>query len=235
MRRVLGAAPLTTDSLGAALRTLREASGLTGDVVARRASMSAGKLSKIENNKVRPTLQDVDLILSALSISAEAKEQFLDTTRAEATEATAWRLLRRMGPWKHQNTIKAIETSTTVLRLFQGQLVPGLLQTPEYASAVFSVPPVLPEETRGRTVAARIERQETLHDPQRSFRFLIREHVLRWQVAIIGHPPAAPDGHRFHLARGLAIFPSTHKPSACLIPAASQWPRRRTLSAVALC
>ncbi|MGW3950708.1 helix-turn-helix domain-containing protein [Streptomyces sp. NPDC004752] len=54
----MGAAPLTSDSLGTALRALRETSGLTGDVVARRASMSAGKLSKIENGRVRPTIQD---------------------------------------------------------------------------------------------------------------------------------------------------------------------------------
>ncbi|WP_258025022.1 helix-turn-helix domain-containing protein [Streptomyces bambusae] len=164
------------------MRALRETSGLTGDVVARRASMSAGKLSKIENGKVRPTVQDVDLVLSALGVSQAVKDEFLNTARAEATEAMAWRLLRRMGPWKHQNTIKAIEAGTRTLRLFQGQLVPGLLQTPEYASAVFSVPPVLPAETRARTVAARIERQETLHDPERTFRFLICEHVLRWRV-----------------------------------------------------
>ncbi|MBT2488117.1 helix-turn-helix domain-containing protein [Streptomyces sp. ISL-96] len=172
-----------TESLGTALRTLREASGLTGDVVARRASMSAGKLSKLETGKVRPTVQDVDLILTALGISAEAKEQFLATARTEATEATAWRLLRRMGPWKHQKTIQAIEASTSALRLFQGQLIPGLLQTPEYANAVFSLPPALPDETRVKTVAARLERQAALYDPDRSFHFLICEHVLRWLIS----------------------------------------------------
>lgn len=71
--------------------------------------MSAGKLSKIENGRTLPTVQDVDLVLSALGVSEAVKEQFLATARAEATEATAWRLLRRMGPWKHQNAIKAIE------------------------------------------------------------------------------------------------------------------------------
>ncbi|MFE9556577.1 helix-turn-helix domain-containing protein [Streptomyces sp. NPDC006703] len=80
------------------MRALRDASGLTGDSVARRASMSAGKLSKIENGKVRPTVQDVDLVLTAIGVSQEVKEEFLAAARAEATEATAWRLLRRMGP-----------------------------------------------------------------------------------------------------------------------------------------
>ncbi|MGP4083938.1 helix-turn-helix domain-containing protein [Streptomyces sp. KR55] len=178
----MGAASLTTESIGRALRALREASGLTGDAVARRASMSAGKLSKIENGRTLPTVQDVDLILSAFGVSDAVKEQFLATARAEVTEATAWRLLRRMGPWKHQNTIKAIEANTAALRLFQGQLIPGLLQTPEYATAVFSLPPALPDETRARTVAARMERQATLYEEGRSFSFVICEHVLRWLI-----------------------------------------------------
>ncbi|WP_341830035.1 helix-turn-helix transcriptional regulator [Streptomyces liangshanensis] len=170
------------DSIGKALRALRDTSGLTGDTVARRASMSAGKLSKIENGRTLPTVQDVDLVLSALGVSEEVKEQFLTTARAEVTEATAWRLLRRMGPWKHQNTIRAIEAGTAGLRLFQGQLIPGLLQTPEYATAVFSLPPALPDETRARTVTARLERQATLYEEGRSFHFVICEHVLRWLV-----------------------------------------------------
>ncbi len=91
--------------------------------------MSAGKLSKIENGRVRPTVQDVDLVLSALGVSQEVKDEFLATARAEAAEATALRLLRRMGSWNHQKTIRAIEANTTTLRLFQGQLIPGLLQT----------------------------------------------------------------------------------------------------------
>ncbi|MFE9169464.1 DUF5753 domain-containing protein [Streptomyces kebangsaanensis] len=73
-------------------------------------------------------------------------------------------------------------TSTKALRLFQGQLIPGLLQTPEYATAVFSLPPALPDETKARTVAARLERQAALYEDGRSFHFVICEHVLRWLI-----------------------------------------------------
>ncbi|MEE1772198.1 hypothetical protein PUR34_29555 [Streptomyces sp. JV185] len=62
--------------------------------------MSAGKLSKIETGKVRPTFQDVDLVLTVIDVSQEVKEEFLAAARAEATDVTAWRLLRRTGPWK---------------------------------------------------------------------------------------------------------------------------------------
>lgn len=86
--------------------------------------MSAGKLSKIETGKVRPTVQDVDLVLTATGVSREVKAEFLAAARAEATEATAWRLLRRMGPWKHQKTIRAIEAGTTTLRALPGTAHP---------------------------------------------------------------------------------------------------------------
>ncbi|WP_435650921.1 helix-turn-helix domain-containing protein [Kitasatospora purpeofusca] len=170
------------EDIGKALRALRDASGLTGDTVARSAAMSPGKLSKIERGKVLPSVVDVDLILTALGVSAAAKEQFLEQARVAATEETAWRLIHRTGLWKHQQAIQAIEQRTTELRLFQGQLIPGLLQTPEYISAVFDLLPDLSEESRIRTTTARLARQQALHDPGRSFRFLICEHVLRWRI-----------------------------------------------------
>ncbi|WP_341846019.1 helix-turn-helix transcriptional regulator [Streptomyces rubellomurinus] len=61
------------NDLGKALRALRIASDKTAETVARRASMSPAKLSKIENGRTLPSVQDVDLILSALGISDEAK------------------------------------------------------------------------------------------------------------------------------------------------------------------
>ncbi len=120
--------------------------------------MSPGKLSKIEHGKALPSVVDVDLILSALGVSAAAKEQFLEQARVAATEETAWRLIHRTGFWKHQQAVQAIEQRTTELRLFQGQLIPGLLQTPEYISAVFDLLPDLSEESRIRTTAARLAR-----------------------------------------------------------------------------
>ncbi len=144
--------------------------------------MSAGKLSKIEHGKVLPSVMDVDLILTALGVSEAAKEQFREQARVAATEETAWRLIHRTGFWKHQRAIEAIEQRTAELRLFQGQLIPGLLQTPEYISAVFDLLPELSEESRIRTTAARLARQQALHDRSRSFHFLICEHVLRWRI-----------------------------------------------------
>ncbi|MBO1413904.1 helix-turn-helix transcriptional regulator [Streptomyces sp. FH025] len=170
------------NDLGKALRALRIASDKTAETIARRASMSPAKLSKIENAKTLPSVQDVDLILTALGISGEAKAEFLEAARSAATEEMAWRELRRMGHWKHQQAIKAIESQTTVLRLFQGQLVPGLLQSAEYVAAVFALDAELSKESKAKTIAARLERQTVLYDRHREFHFIICEHVLRWRV-----------------------------------------------------
>ncbi|MFD7537220.1 helix-turn-helix domain-containing protein [Streptomyces sp. NPDC059819] len=167
--------------LGAALRALRQASGKEAKAVARSAVMSTAKLSKIENGRVAPATADVERILTALEVSPEIKAEYLAVARAQATEATAWRLFRRMGYSKKQEQIRALEFSMTLLRLFQPSLVPGLLQTPEYIRAVLE-PKGLTDEQLSRTVAARIERQRVLYDTGKTLRFVLTEPVLRWRL-----------------------------------------------------
>ncbi|GAA0955084.1 helix-turn-helix transcriptional regulator [Nonomuraea longicatena] len=167
--------------MSAALRELREASGLPAKAVARSAVMSPSKLSKIENGHRAPSLADVERILTALEVSEEVKAGFMRAARIAATEATAWRLYRRMGPHKKQMQIKAVEAQTEVLRLFQCSAIPGLLQTPEYVRAVVARHDYSPEEIT-RTVGARLERQAVLYENGRSFNFLLTESVLRWRI-----------------------------------------------------
>ncbi|KQX71240.1 helix-turn-helix transcriptional regulator [Streptomyces sp. Root1310] len=175
--------------LGAALRALRQASGKEAKAVARSAVMSTAKLSKIENGRVAPATADVERILTALDVSPEIKAEYLAVARAQATEAIAWRLFRRMGYHKKQEQIRALESSMTLLRLFQPSLVPGLLQTPEYIRAVLE-PKGLTDEQLSRTVSARIERQRVLYDTSKALHFVVTEPVLRWRLL----PPAMMAG-----------------------------------------
>ncbi|MDQ0959419.1 transcriptional regulator with XRE-family HTH domain [Streptomyces sp. B4I13] len=175
--------------LGAAMRALRQASGKEAKAVARSAVMSTAKLSKIENGRVAPATADVERILTALDVSPEIKAEYLAVARAQATEATAWRLFRRMGYHKKQEQIRALESSMTLLRLFQPSLVPGLLQTPEYIRSVLE-PKSLTDEQLSRTVSARIERQRVLYDTSKVLHFVVTEPVLRWRLL----PPAMMAG-----------------------------------------
>ncbi|KUO19005.1 regulator [Streptomyces dysideae] len=167
--------------LGSALRALRQASGKEAKAVARGAAMSASKLSKIENGSVMPSVVDMEHILTAIGVSEGVKAEYMSVARAAATEATAWRLYQRLGYHRKQQQIQAIEARTTLLRLFQPALVPGLLQTPEYVQAVLGRKQ-LSEEQLARAVGARLARQRILYEPGRQLRFIVTEPVLRWRV-----------------------------------------------------
>ncbi|MEU9789824.1 helix-turn-helix transcriptional regulator [Streptomyces sparsogenes] len=167
--------------LGAALRALREASGKEAKAVARSAVMSTSKLSKIERGNVAPSVTDVDRVLTAIGVSDAVKAKYMAVARAEATETTAWRLVRRMGHYRKQQQTKALETQMKLLRLFQPALIPGLLQTPEYIRAVLSRHD-LGDEQLARTMSVRIERQSVLYDASKDLRFIITEPVLRWRI-----------------------------------------------------
>lgn len=143
--------------------------------------MSASKLSKIETGKAAPSVVDVERILTTIGVSDEVKTEYLEAVRTESTEATAWRLIRRMGVHKAQHQTRSLEAHMALLRLFQPALVPGLLQTPEYIRAILSRHD-LGEDALTRTIGARIERQQVLYDSTKELHFIITEPVLRWRI-----------------------------------------------------
>jgi transcriptional regulator with XRE-family HTH domain len=167
--------------LGTALRALRQASGKEAKAVARSAVMSSSKLSKIETGKVAPSVVDVEQILTAIGVSEEVKAEYLEVARAASTEATAWRLIQRMGLHKAQQQVRSLEAQMSVLKLFQPALIPGLLQTPEYIRAILSRHN-LGEEVTARTASTRLERQQALYDESKTLHFIITENVLRWRI-----------------------------------------------------
>ncbi|MFE4974687.1 helix-turn-helix domain-containing protein [Kitasatospora sp. NPDC056651] len=167
--------------LGPALRELRKTSGMEAKAVARGAVMSQSKLSKIETGKISPTVMDVERILTAMGVPGEIKVEYMAAARAEATEATAWRLVRRLGYHRKQQQIKALDESAEIIRVFQPSLVPGLLQTPEYMRAVFERKDLSEKQLSG-AVSGRLARQRALYDVGKTLQFLITEPVLRWRL-----------------------------------------------------
>ncbi|WP_228565999.1 DUF5753 domain-containing protein [Nocardia sp. SYP-A9097] len=91
-----------------------------------------------------------------------------------------------------QDDVRAFEEDAQVVLNFQPALVPGLLQTADYARRVFATfdPPYAPEALAA-ALAARLERQRVLYDPAKRFEFLITEAALRFR----------PGPHRVLLAQ----------------------------------
>ncbi|MFC4135830.1 DUF5753 domain-containing protein [Hamadaea flava] len=84
--------------------------------------------------------------------------------------------------WKTNNDLVA---DASIIRHFETAWIPGLLQTPAYARAVFTEMAnmhVLDVRNEDSAVAARLARQPHLYDPSKRFEFILCEPVLRWRT-----------------------------------------------------
>ena len=87
----------------------------------------------------------------------------------------------RPGSLTSQRRWSDAEAETAVVRDFAGLIVPGLLQTPAYARAVFEAGGQNAEAVE-TNVADRMERQARLDDPEHRFVEVMTEGALRWHI-----------------------------------------------------
>jgi transcriptional regulator with XRE-family HTH domain len=140
--------------IGQQLRILREAAGIPAYDAARRLRCVEGKIYHLETGRtlIRPAELEVLLTL----YGALDRLEVLDTIRAEANQK-GWWTIHKQPPWL--NTYLGLEDGATSISRFTQELVPGMLQTEEYARALNSLPGVsLPDPENDRNVAARLER-----------------------------------------------------------------------------
>jgi transcriptional regulator with XRE-family HTH domain len=166
------------DQLRAELMRLRMQAGLGGRPLAGRVGVTQATVSRIERGQTLPSLPVVRSWLDACRADEETRVKVLVLAEAVHTASRGWsELLDEHG--HAQREFRAREASSTWVQNFQPTVVPGLLQTPEYARAVLRL---------GRTrdveagVAERVARQAVLHEAGRRFSFLLAERVLRWPV-----------------------------------------------------
>jgi transcriptional regulator with XRE-family HTH domain len=165
------------EKLGAALRALREAAGLTGTEAAQRTHMSQPKISKIETAVLLPSVDDVETLVTLYRAEPAQREELLELASAlHATYESARTIIRR-GAARKQRQIAAIEAQTAHVRTFQLALIPGLLQTAEYMRRVFGSG--MDPADVARMVTARQERQRGLYDASKRFTFVLTEGALR--------------------------------------------------------
>ncbi|KNE83466.1 MULTISPECIES: helix-turn-helix domain-containing protein [Streptomyces] len=124
--------------LGDELRRLREAAAMTTSQAADALDCTKGKISRIENGRVTVRLPDLTAMLQAYQVSDPGLRERLSTLARKANRR------RREGWWNEYAPVLAdtyrdyiaLEAMAGAIRTFQAQLVPGLLQTPDYIRAV---------------------------------------------------------------------------------------------------
>lgn len=169
--------------LAAELMRLREAAGLTREDVADRLGWSTSKLWRVETARTRAHHGDAADLLDIYGVTGERRDALTKLAR----EA------RRRGWWHSYADVLAggfetyvdLEAEASSIRTYEAQLVPGLLQTPEYAHAVLTAAWVRiePEEI-DRRLAFRMRRQELARtrDKPLALWAVVDEAVLRRAV-----------------------------------------------------
>jgi transcriptional regulator with XRE-family HTH domain len=145
--------------LGAQLRRLRDLAGISRDEAGYHIRASGSKISRLELGRVSFKERDVADLLDLYAVVGEQKDQLLQLTH-EANATPWWQKYREVVPDWFQVYV-GLEEAAALIRIYEVQFVPGLLQTEDYARAVVmqGAPSLSPEEIDSR-VAVRMGRQK---------------------------------------------------------------------------
>lgn len=168
--------------LGAQLRRLREAAGATREDAAHRIRASAPKISRMELGRVRFKERDLLDLLALYGVGDEAEQEEFAALARRANADGWWQRDRDLLPTWFEPFL-GMEQAATLIRAFETQFVPGLLQTQEYARAVVRLGH--PQDRKvERRVQLRLRRQEVLDGaPPPRVWAVLDEAVLRRRVA----------------------------------------------------
>ncbi|MGN2638958.1 helix-turn-helix domain-containing protein [Nocardia takedensis] len=173
-------------AFGARLRELRTTAHLTGAELARRAEWHPAKVSRIEHGNQNPS--DRDLVTWCNICAPDLSELLLPDLRAALANVealwTEWRRLAAAGHAQQQRRRATAEASTRLIRNYEPALIPGLLQTEQYARALLTtaIAFVGGLDDIDRAVAARLQRQQILRQGTRRILILLGEQALYTNV-----------------------------------------------------
>ncbi|MFD6278844.1 helix-turn-helix domain-containing protein [Streptomyces sp. NPDC060209] len=164
--------------LGQELRRLREIKGMTAEEVAERLLVSQSKISRLENGRRSISQRDVRDLCGVYEVE---DHRVVDSLMQMAKDS------RQQGWWHAFGDIPysvyiGLETDAESLRVYEPQVVPGLLQTRGYAEALINgaLPEAPPSDIEKR-VNVRARRQDRVNAPEHPLRLwaVIDESALR--------------------------------------------------------
>jgi transcriptional regulator with XRE-family HTH domain len=174
-RRTLQSSVVCRRELAVLLRTRRTERGMTFEQVAEHLMCSQSKVRQMENGFRAGTVRDVRDLCDLYDVTEAAERDYLmDLARAG-----------KQRDWGHSyglpfSTYVGLEVAAASIKVYESAVVPGLLQTEDYARAVLKTwEAILGPEVVEQRVQDRLNRQRQLSraDPPRA-RFIVAEEVL---------------------------------------------------------
>ncbi len=170
-------------SLGVRLRDIRRDAGLSGTVLARLSGWQPSKITKIEHGRQTPSEEDLRVWCEHCRALAELPD-LIAAVRSIETQFAEWRRIMRSGTRRRQEASAAVYERARLFRIYEPAVVPGLLQTREYAVAVLLtfIDFVRAPQDAEEGADARLERQRVLTHGDRRFHMLLGEQTLHTNV-----------------------------------------------------
>lgn len=164
------------------LRRLREQANLTCEEVGGRLECSGTRISRMETGRISIKPGDVRELLEVYGVTGAEADALVHLAR-EARRKGWWHTYGQVLPTWFEAYI-GLEAEAARLRDFQPLVIPGLLQTEDYARAVLrAAPDAGSTEDIDRQVALRMERQAVLgQGSPPDLWVVLSESVLRVQV-----------------------------------------------------
>jgi hypothetical protein len=150
--------------LGHYLRGLRESRGMSPATAGHHIRAHTSKISRMETAHVSLKARDVEDLLTLYGVAEKERAEIAVMVQRSA-QADWWQSYGEVVPdWLQQ--LIGLERDAHVIRTYETQFVPGLLQTEAYAHAVvLSGHRLAPQEEVEQRVALRMERQQRMKEP----------------------------------------------------------------------
>lgn len=191
------------------LRQLREQHGWTLEQTVERlraigGKWSTSKVSRIEKREHGVKSYDVERLLDVYEVTDANTREWVLGLSERAGERGYWIPIRKDLPEDFHELLN-VEATLLARRQLESNVVPGLLQTPDYARAlVTGVNPGLDFEVAERRVLARMARQRVLNRPKP-----LQYHVILDET-VLTRPVGTPSVLRGQLAKLVDAAESTH-------------------------
>jgi transcriptional regulator with XRE-family HTH domain len=167
--------------LAAELRRLRSVGGHTLETVAEHLECSPAKVSRIESGQVGARVQDVREMLDFYGVSGTDRDELLALVR-QARQLAWWQRYNSVVSDSMQTMI-GLEVEAATISTFENYVLPGLLQTTEYARALLCTRADLGSDDIDAIIAVRSRRQELFARPEPPvYTAILDESILRRPV-----------------------------------------------------
>lgn len=143
------------------LRTLRAASGLTGEQIASEVGWSSAKVSRIETGRTPIKPADLRRLLAVYDVRETVVERLVNLART--SRERGWWEVYADSLGANMATLIGLEEDAVLMQCYQMSVVVGLLQTERYARAIVGTGAPLPHGEIERRVQVRLTRQKRLN------------------------------------------------------------------------